>query len=130
MPQVMKNTTGLTHTGCGHDDMGCLIPIKRNGFFNRTDKINPLKLKRIFALLEKCFMGLLVVGFRMFYKYPSNIGGQGAVNVYREAGDIIFDVKLVQNVKEFLGSTESKGRNHNRPTAIIGFHQHLFELGL
>ena len=48
--QVMENAARLTHTRCRHDDVGGLVPVERNGFLNRADKVYLLELKWIFAM--------------------------------------------------------------------------------
>ena len=98
-------------------------------FFDRARKRHTLRLQWIRAGALQAFHFLIVLFFVCLEKLE-RVDRHRTVNVNGQNGNLIFDFKLAQRVKDLLRPPYGEGRNQNRSSAFCRGENHITQLFL
>ena len=115
MFQMMADTAGIAHTGCGNDHLRCRIKVDHLGFVagnaqvqsRESDRIDPF-MYQCQRLLRKTCLHILLKDFRSFYR-------QRRVHIDREIRKLRHQppfLDLADVIQHLLGTAYRKGRDH------------------
>ena len=127
VPQVMQDSPALAHSRTGKDDMRSLIAVERHRVLHRMDELQILEAEGVAAVLEKGPVGVDIVSLRVFAEDMGDVGGQRAVDIDRDLGQLACHVQFMEKIDQFLGPAEGKGRYQDRAAPRVGLRDDATE---
>ena len=128
MFQMMANTTGLTHAGCGKDNLRLHIKIDALGIITCNRSLEPVETYRILSASDH-FHGFFPEAFEhIAVKDCRCLDSQRTVHIdfkIRICLDHVFFLDPAQMVQHLLCTANGKGRNNHIATAAEGLFEKL-----
>ena len=129
---MVFDTSRITHTGSGNDNLRRIIKVNCLGFITRNGQMQSGKGYRIDAPVHQ-FQSFRIKAFiNILLKDSRSLHCQRAIHINRESSMIYHQAVFLyftQKIKNFLGSAHRKRRDYHISSFIKGLLNHLCKTG-
>ena len=128
MLQMMADTSRITHTGSGNDDLGGLVKIDGLGFLTGDGQLQSRKCNGVDALFHIFHSLVIKALITILLKYTGGLHRHGTVHIHREilmSFDQTSHLDFPQEIQDLLSTAHRKGRNHHITATIQCLLQYL-----
>ena len=116
MLQMMPDTSCITHTGCGDNDLRCLVEVDGFGFLTGDRQLQSRKSNGINTLFYE-FHSLIIEAFPpVLLEYAGSLYRHWTVHIHREIFMPLYQapyLDLPQEIQNLLGTAHRKRRDHH-----------------
>ena len=128
---MVPDTTGITHSGCGDNNLWCLVIIDVSGFLGSDQEIKSFKGYRIYTLHDKLSCGIIIAVRKILSKHMSCFNCQRAVYINRKIPVSRYKLILLylpEQVQKLLSTSNRKCRHYHITAPVQGSLGYLYKI--